>query len=318
MGKFKLLITSHSFGSCGEDVFDKLKKADIDYTLLHSKEILREEDLIEIIGDYDGIIVGADIINKNVLDHANNLKIISKHGVGLDNIDLEEAKKKGIKVAFAKGSNSAAVGELAISMMFDLARNLTLSTNEVKKGLWNRRKGKELGSSTIGIIGTGNIGREVIKRLSPFVKQILLFDSYKVLNLEEEYLNAKYVELEDLLKQSDFVTIHIPLFDETRNLINKDTLALMKKDAYLINCARGGIVNEEDLYFALTNGVIAGAGIDTFIDEPPVNNKLLELDNVVCSPHAGAYTGDAINKMSQLSADAVIAYVNKQEIKNLV
>jgi len=308
MEKFKLLITSHSFGSCGEDVFTKLESAGIEYKTIHSKQILKEEDFLDIIDDYDGVIVGADIISKKVIDKAEKLKIISKHGIGLDNIDLQAAKEKGITVSFARGSNSVAVAELAIAMMMNLARLVDISSKEIKNGEWIRRKGKELSGSVVGVVGTGNIGKELIKRIAAFGSEILMYDQFQDHALEEKY-NARYVNLNELLRRSDFVSLHLPYMPETKDLLDKETLSLMKKDSYLINCARGGIVNEDDLYEALKDKKIAGAAIDTFVDEPPFGSKLLELDNLICTPHLGAYTNQAINNMSQMSAQAIIDFV---------
>jgi len=311
MENLKLLITSHSFGSCGKEVFIELENAGIMYNLIKSNTILKEKDLIDIIVDYDAIIVGADIISEEVIDAAKNLKIIAKHGVGLDNIDLEAAKKNNIKVTVAKDSNSLAVAELAVSMMTALARNITQSTNDIKKGIWDRKKGTELSGSTLGVVGTGAIGKKVIELLYGYHMNILAYDLYPDNEFVNKY-NGKYVGLDDLCRESDFITLHLPLIKDTEDLIDERRFSLMKDGVFLVNAARGGLVDEAALYKFLQSGKLAGAAIDTFSEEPPdKDNPLLKLRNLICTPHIGAYTYDAINKMSRYSAKSVIEFKNQ-------
>ena len=315
MDEFQLLIVSHSFGSCGADVFDKLSSCGIRYTQIHAKEILREKELIELIGPYDGIIVGADIVSRSVIEAGKRLKIIAKHGVGLDNIDLSAAKEHGVAVTFAKDSNRVAVAELTIALMFALARNLVDSTENIRAHRWVRRKGLEFSSATLGVVGTGGIGREVIRRMEHVCGRIVAYDAFP----DESFACAHhfdYVPLEELLSQSDLVTLHVPLVEETRALIRAETLAQMKPTAILVNASRGEVVREADVCAALEQERLGGFGVDTFSQEPPWDSPLLNMERVVMTPHVGAYTSEAINKMSQYSADSVIAFVKGEEVPN--
>lgn len=315
MEEFKLLITSHSFGSCGEDVFDELKAANIQYHHIKSKTILQEEELLEIIGKYDALLVGADVVTERVIEKGKRLQFISKHGVGLDNIDLAATKKYNIPVAIAKNSNSIAVAELAVSMAQSLARNVVQNTNDVKSGEWIRRKGIELTGKTLGVVGTGAIGREVIRLFSGYGMEVLAYDPFQ----DDDYMKSvggMYTSLEDIYKRADVITLHVPLMEETRNLVDGRALSMMKPTAILINTARGGLVDEHALYEALYNCRLGGAGIDAFAEEPPrKDHPLLQLENVICAPHVGAYTKEAIDKMSKFSARHVIAFKKQKEEK---
>lgn len=317
MEPFQVLIVSHSFGSCGKEVFDQLEQAGIRYTQIHSKEILREDELTSLIAPYDGVIVGADIVSRRVIEAGSRLKIIAKHGVGLDNIDLQAAKEHGVAVTFAKNSNSVAVAELAIGMIFALARNLVESTQEIRQKQWIRRKGLELSGATLGVIGTGNIGKEVIARMAPMCKEILAYDAFPDEAFAQQH-RVRYVPLQELLSSSDVVTLHVPLLDETRGMICKKTLAWMKPTAILINAARGEIVNEDDICDALENEQLGGYGVDAFAHEPPWDSRLLQMKQVVMTPHTGAYTHEAIHKMSQYSAQSVIAFARGEAVPNRV
>lgn len=317
MEAFKLLIVSHSFGSCGEDVFEKLAAAGIEYTQIHSKQILNEAELMELIPQYHGVIVGADIVSRSVIEAGKNLKIIAKHGVGLDNVDLEAAKEHQIAVTIGKNSNSVAVAELAIAMMMSLARNLCEHTSNIRNEQWTRFKGVELSASTLGVVGTGSIGKEVIYRMEHFCRRILAYDAYPDRELEREH-GVEYVSLEQLYKESDIITLHVPLLEETKEMICADTLAQMKPGVILVNAARGELADENAVADALESGQLGGLGIDTFTQEPPWGSRLLKQKNVVMSPHMGAYTGEAINKMSQYAAESVISFVQGKPVKNRV
>jgi len=306
MKPFKLLAASPSFASCSEGLLDEMEQAGIEITHLRQKQKLHEADFVGIIQDYDGLIVGADIVSRTVMEHAPRLKIISKHGIGLDNIDLQAAEELGIKVCYAAGSNTVAVAELACAMIMTLARGLVKTTGGVASGEWNRSRGVELMGASLGVLGTGAIGREVIKRMAAFGMRIQAFDPYPNTAFVHKY-GGCYVEFDKLLQQSDFITLHLPLTAETCKMIAAEQLSQMKPGAFLVNAARGGIVDEAALYQALLSGRLAGAGIDTFEDEPPTGNPLLTLDNVVLSPHLGGYTKEAIDKMSRGAAANILS-----------
>ncbi len=307
MKQFKVLITSHSFGKEGREAFGILEKANIIPVLKQKNEIWNEDELCKIITDMDGIIVGADKVTKKVLERANKLKIIAKHGIGVDNIDVEEATKRGIPVAVAMGSNTVAVAELAVGLIFNLARNINICSSETKDGRWKRRIGVELKGKTAGIIGLGRIGKETAKRLHFMGMNLLAYDQFEDKEFAKAY-KVKYVSLEYLLKNSDFISLHVPLTSKTRYIINKDNIDLIKSSAYIINTARGGLIEETALYEALKENRIAGAAVDTFESEPPIGSPLLSLPNVIATPHIGAYTHQSINNMSMLSAKAVVDF----------
>ncbi|MDK2824728.1 MAG: hypothetical protein PWP71_2646 [Clostridia bacterium] len=323
MSKYKVLITAQSFGKEGHEPFEILERANIEPVLKQKEKIWSEDELAEIISDFDGIIIGADKLTKKLIDKASKLKIISKHGVGVDNIDVNAATERGIPVVIAQGSNAVAVAELALALTFDLARNIQQCNLETKKGKWNRIIGVELQGKTAGIIGMGRIGKEVAKRVYYLGMNILAFDLYEDKEFAKNY-SIDYVDLNTLLRKSDFVTLHLPLTKETEKIINKNNICLMKPTAYIINTARGGLIDEEALYEALKNNKIAGAAIDTFELEPPVNSSLLSLSNLIATPHIGAYTHEAINNMSRLAAQAVADFfmgkepyyvINKQALR---
>lgn len=255
-----------------------------------------QNELIEYIKDADAIIVGLEHINKEVLDKCPNLKMISKYGVGLNNIDLEECKTRDIKIGWTGGVNKLSVAEMTLGFMMMLSRNLFITTNQHKNGTWNKSGGFELSGKTLGIIGVGYIGKEVIRLLKPFGCNILVND---IINQDEYYKNnnLKEVSKEEIYKNCDIVTIHTPHNDNTNNMIDLEVLKTMKKTAYILNTARGGIINEQDLKYALQNAIIAGAGIDAYVEEPPTDKEFISLPNLICTPHIGGNSVEAIEAM---------------------
>jgi len=253
-------------------------------------------ELIEYIKDADAIIVGLEPITKEVLDNCPNLKMISKYGVGLNNIDLQECKKRDIAIGWSGGVNKLSVVEMALGFMLMLSRNLFITSNELKQGNWNKSGGFQLSGKTIGIIGVGYIGKELIRLLKPFGCKILVND---IINQDKYYKENNLVEVskEELFKQSDIVTIHTPHNEVTDNMIDLKVLKSMKKTGYILNTARGGIINEDDLKFALINKIIAGAGIDTYIEEPPTDKEFINLPNLICTPHIGGNSSEAVEAM---------------------
>ncbi len=309
MRDFTLLITAHSFGKEGKEPFNILENVGITPVVKRKNQLWTEEELIEIIPGADGIIVGADLVTRKVIEKAEKLKIICKHGVGVDNIDLEAATEKGILVTTGVGSNTTAVAELTVALLLSMARNIPNSNNDIKSGKWIRCVGTELYGKTAGIIGLGRIGKEVAKNLRGLEMKVIAFEPVKDEKFAKEN-KIEFVDLKTLLTQSDIISLHVPLVQKTRNIINSDTIRLMKPNVFLVNTARGGLVDEEALYSALKSKRIAGAAIDTFILEPPFGSKLLELPNVIATPHIGAYTHEAINEMSCMAAKAVADFVS--------
>jgi len=253
------------------------------------------EELVESIADYDGIIVRSRTkVVREVIEAGRKLKIIARAGVGVDNVDVAAATEKGIMVVNAPESTSITVAEHTMGIILSLARKIAIADKSVKEGKWEKSKfmGSELSGKTLGIIGMGRIGSQVATRCKAFNMEILVNDPYITEDVAAR-LGAKIVERDTLFKDSDVISIHVPLTPETRHSISAEQFKQMKNTAFIINCARGGIINEDDLYDSLVNGDIGGAGLDVFENEPPVDSPLLGLDNLVATPHIGASTQEA-------------------------
>ncbi len=269
---------------------------------------LEKEDLLKEIEKIDVLVVrSATKVTADIIEAGKNLKIIARAGTGLDNIDVKVAETKGIKVINTPGANSISVAELAIGMMLACSRHLIRGTNDLKEGKWTKKQleGHEVYKRTVGIIGFGNIGKEVAKRLLTFDMRILAYDPF----VKESDMPVELVDLETIYKESDYITIHVPLTAETKNLINKETISKMKDGVIIINCARGGIINELDIYEALVSGKVYAAGFDVFEIEPPTDElrmKLLALPNVVATPHIGASTFEAQERVGMILVDKLI------------
>ncbi|MFA4719141.1 D-2-hydroxyacid dehydrogenase [Pyrococcus kukulkanii] len=268
-----------------------------------------EEKLLELVKDIEAIIVRSKPkVTRRVIENAPKLKVIARAGVGLDNIDVEAAKEKGIEVVNAPGASSRSVAELAIGLIFAVARKIAYADRRMREGVWAKKEcmGIELEGKTIGIIGFGRIGYQVAKIARALGMNILLYDPYPNEERAKE-VGGKFVDLETLLKESDIVTLHVPLLDSTYHLINEERLKLMKKNAILINAARGAVVDTNALVKALQEGWIAGAGLDVYEEEPlPKDHPLTKLDNVVLTPHIGASTYEAQERAGVEVAEKVV------------
>jgi D-3-phosphoglycerate dehydrogenase len=267
------------------------------------------EELPNVLPAYDGMVVRSRTkVRQPLIDVCPNLKIIVRGGVGLDTIDVDHARSKGIKVMNTPKASSASVAELAIGYMFALARSLFKASATMKAEKWEKKafEGDEIGGKTLGLVGIGNIGKEVAKRATALGMTVLAFDPYVK---EAEYV--KLVSLDELLAQADYISLHLPKTKESTNMIDKAQFEKMKTGVRLINCARGGIVNEDALYDALTNGKVAGAAMDVYAAEPPTDWKLAKLDNVICSPHIGAQTKEAQGRVAAEVADILIEFAKK-------
>jgi len=272
---------------------------------------LNESALQERIADYDALIVRSKTrITASVIAAGTRLKVIGRAGIGVDNIDVDAATEHGIVVFNTPDENATTTAELAIGHLLSLSRHLPQADRSVRQGEWKPRDfvGAELSGKTIGIIGFGTIGRIVTRRCLAFRMRVLAFDPYVVPEVVQE-TGAEPVDLETLLAQADFVTLHCPLNEATSNLLNTDRLNKMKAGARLINCARGGLVDEAALAEALRSGHLAGAAFDVYAKEPPVASPLLEFDNVVLTPHLGASTEEAQQAVSVKIAENVAAFL---------
>jgi D-3-phosphoglycerate dehydrogenase len=271
---------------------------------------LDENDLVQTIPEFHALLVrSATQVTKRVIAAGRNLKVIGRAGSGLDNIDTVEADKNGIMVLNTPGSNSRAVAELVMAMLFNLPRKLFLATESLKKHHWEKSAftGTELAGKSLGLIGFGKIGQEVGKMASGIGMNVLVYKPSPL--TKSPGYEYELVEVKTLLTKSDFVSLHLPKTKQTENMIDRTALKHMKPSAYLINCARGGIVNEKDLLFALNNAMIAGAALDVYQTEPPEDFALIDHPKVLCTPHIGASTSESQYRVGRDIVTSVMQYL---------
>jgi D-3-phosphoglycerate dehydrogenase len=271
------------------------------------RDDITPEDLMTTLPDYDGMVVRSRTkVRKDLIDVCPNLKVIVRGGAGLDTIDHEYAKSKGIAVMNTPLANSKSVAELAIGYMLMLARSLYKASETMKAEKWEKKSfvGDEIGGKTLGLIGIGNIGKETAKRATAMDMTVVAYDPY----VTETSNGIKLVTLDELLAQADYISLHLPKTKESTGMISTEQFTKMKNGVRIINCARGGIVDENALYEALTSGKVAGAALDVFNEEPPTDWKLAKLDNVIASPHIGAATKEAQARVGAEVAEKLIAF----------
>ena len=313
----KILITPRSFASFSDKPLKMLTERGYEIKRNNTGRPYKKEEMLKLIKDVDGIIIGIDELSAEIIEKANALKVISKYGIGLDNIDINMATNKKIVITNTPTANVDAVADLTFGFILSLARRIPEADRKTKSGKWEKITGKSVWEKTLGIIGLGKIGRQVVKRAQGFKMNILVYDLVKDEKFAQSY-NIKYVNLEELLQRSDYITIHIPLNDATRGMISYEELEKIKESAFLINTSRGGIVDEEALYNALRNNKLRGAALDVYSNEPPVESSLKELDNVILTPHIAAYTEEAIDNMSIQAAQNLIDVLEGRKPKNRV
>lgn len=307
----KILITPRTFGMIDSRPIEYLRNQGYDLIINPFGRLLTEEEMINLISDMDGIIVGLDPINANVIASAQKLKIISKYGVGVDNIAVDCATQQKIMVTNTPGANSLAVAELTLGLILDVARQISFSDRRLRQNQWGKYHGFELKNKTLGLIGTGQIGREVAVRAKGFGMKIIGHD----LHPDPEWartIGGVYMSLNELLSSADIISLHLPLAEDTYHMISSQEFSLMKSSAILINTARGGIVDEEALLEALQNKEIIGAGLDVYENEPPIDSPLRSLDNVVLTSHIGAHTFEAISRMGKMAAENLVAGLSQK------
>jgi D-3-phosphoglycerate dehydrogenase len=309
----KVLITDNLHESC-INIFEE-NSFSVDF-----KPGLSEDEIVEIINSYNVHIVrSATKVTGRIIDAGSNLELIGRAGTGVDNIDVDAASKKGIIVMNTPGGNTISAAELSISLIMALCRNIPQADKSMKEGRWDRKKyaGVELFGKKLGIIGLGKIGREVAKRALAFDMEILGYDPLLSKTLAGE-MGIKLVGLNDIYKEADIISVHVPLTAETTNLISSDEIELCKEGVKIINCARGGIVDEQAVLDGIESGKISGAAFDVFNEEPPANRKLVDHPKVICTPHLGASTKDAQEKVARQIAHQIINYYKGSEYKGLV
>jgi D-3-phosphoglycerate dehydrogenase len=295
--------------SINQTGIDILKKAgmQVDY-----KPNILTDELLSIVKEYQVILVRSRTkITREIIQAASNAKIIARAGVGLDNIEVTAAEEKGIRVVNAPEAAINAVSELTVGNMISLARSIPLADSEMKRGKWIKKNlmGTELSGKYLGIIGVGNIGRNVGRIAKALRMNIIGYDPYPI---DRDYIKEVgliVTDLNTLIQSADFITCHVPLLEETKHLFNAELISNMKSTAYIINASRGGVIDETALYNALCNGSIAGAALDVFETEPPINNLLIELPNVICTPHIAAQTKEAQELTSIVIAEKIIQII---------
>jgi len=302
--KYKILCTD-GFSQAGLDELAKSDILEIDY-----KKSLSHDELLGVISDYDGLVVrSSSIVSRDIIDAGNRLKIIARAGVGTDNIDIPAATERGILIVNAPAGNTISTAEFSFSLLLSLARHIPQSAAAMASGRWEKKrfKGNEVAFKTLGVVGLGRIGREVAKRGQAFKMKVIGYDPF----LGDDKISALGVEpkaIDVLLKEADFITVHTPLTDETRGLISANELSMMKSSARIVNCARGGIIDEDALADALRDGVIAGAALDVYSVEPYDRDTFKGLENIVLTPHLGASTFEAQDAVAKEAASAVMQF----------
>ena len=309
MEKPTVLIEARPFCVFDDKPFNELKKQDINIIDMRGKGI-EDPDFVTALKQADAVLCGNDlVVNDALLDTAPGLKAIAKMGAGLDTVDIDAASRHNAIVFHTPGVNNQAVADHAFALILSLARKIVFCDQSLRSKQWEHTKimGLEIWQKTLGLIGLGAIGRNVALRARGFDMKVVAYDPYWPEAFAKEQ-GIERMDVSQLLEVSDVISLHTPLIPETASLIDKKAMARMKSTALLINTSRGGIINEEDLYQALKNGEIAGAGIDVFEIEPPTDSKLLELDNVVLTPHTAAFTTEAMNSMNVEIVRQLIAW----------
>jgi D-3-phosphoglycerate dehydrogenase len=313
----KILVTSKSFGEYNPQAIKLLEE--------HGFEIIRSdtanpnvEDICRQIKGVDVLIVGNDTIDASVINAADKLKLIHMHGTGLDAIDVKSATKNNIYVANTPGANKNAVAEMIVLQMLAVGRKLNAHVELLKTGEWKRYAGHELSNSTVGIIGMGNIGRRVVELLSGFNVSMIAYDPVIDTAWADEHRVEFLSDIDAIFRQADWLVLSLPLTDKTKYLVNQHTLSLMKPTAYLINAARGELIDEDALCQAISEKWIAGAALDTFIDEPPPINSPIRLSGVLMTPHIGATSIETSATVSQMVAQNIVDILIYKEIKSAV
>lgn len=312
----KVLITPRSFAKYNQEPYERLKANGFEVIQNPVNDILTKEEMKKYLQDVDGIILGVDPLDQEVLKHANKLKVISKYGVGTDNIDKTYCEENNIAVTITNGANSNAVADYAFTLMLGVARRISEIDSGCHNLDWSKKVAVDVYGKKLGVLGLGAIGKGVVERAKGFHMEVYGYDIYK----DETYLKENditFSEIETMIKECDFISIHLPLLDTTKHLIHYELLKKAKPNLIIVNTARGGIINEDDLYRAIKEKLILGAGIDVFEKEPAHDSKLLKLPQVIVGSHCAASTIDAVDQMSLMAVDNLIqAWNEREEIKN--
>jgi D-3-phosphoglycerate dehydrogenase len=313
----KVLITTIPFGDKNRLPLDLLENAGIEYLINPFNKKITEEQLADIITDFDSIIAGTEPITENVMSRASNLKFISRVGIGLDSVDLLASQKRGVKVSYTPDAPSLAVAELTLGLMFSLLRSIHISNFQMHQGNWHRFFGRRLEKVTVGIIGVGRIGSGVLKRLKAFgTSKIMVNDILPNRELDHDY-NLDWTTKEKIYKEADIISLHIPLTQITKKLILKDHLLSMKSDAIIINTSRGGIINEHDLYEVMESGHLSGAAIDVF-EQEPYDGQLRKIERCLLTAHMGSMSVDCRTRMEIEATEETVRFFSDIELEGEV
>jgi len=314
----KILVTPTSFKPAkGGSALELLRSFSENLVFNPGEKPLTEDELIPLLDGCEGFIAGLDFITRKVIENAPELKVISRYGTGIDRVDLKAAKEKDVVVCNTPKVNAEAVADLAFALLLGVARKIPMLDRKTREGEWIRPVGFELYKKTFGIIGLGAIGKASAKRATGFSMKILAYDPV----INREYTEANGIistSFDEVIKEADFISLHLPYTDKNRNIIGAEEMKKMKKGAVIINTARGGLIDEDAVYELLKSGHLGGLGIDAFEMEPPGPSPLFTLDNVVVTPHTGAYTAEAISAMANLSVTNLIEVLSGKECPNVV
>lgn len=306
----KILITPRGYANSGEEFAQLFHEKGYETLINKTGSPYTREEFVNLAKDATGIIFGVEEMNEELFKECKNLKAAVKFGVGLDNIDLDAAKDHNVLVGRAVGSNTNAVAETALTLMLMTAKHILKSAITVRDGQWLKISGFELTGKTVGIIGFGNIGQRVAKLCNAFDMKVLAYDPFPIDNEIIDGLGVEMVSTDKIYRESDFITLHLPLNDDTRDMIGLEEFKMMKRTASVINTARGGIVNEKALYDALKEGLIYAAGFDVFTQEPPVMEgwikELVHMDNFILLSHIAARTEEAEINSSRIATEKML------------
>lgn len=312
----KIFVSTHPFSSTSDLPMKLIQENSFLLSVNEHGRKITSVELAHDIKDAEVLIAGTEKITEEVLQNAPNLKLISRVGIGLDGIDFDLCKRYGVRVAYTPDAPTMAVAELCVGLILDLARKISITDKAIKNGFWNRHMGMLLYGKTVGIFGLGRIGKSLVHLLSPFNVKFKVYDLIPDLAFGKLY-NIEFLSKEEVLKYSDILSINVPLKNDTVDYITMKEFKQMQSHAILINTARGGIVNESDLYQALQENIIAGAAIDVF-EEEPYKGDLTKLDNVVLTCHMGASTIDSRTDMEVQALEEAIRFKNNLPLKNEV
>ena len=313
----KVLITTVPFGDKNRLPLELLENENIEYLINPLNKKLTEDELADLVTDFDVIIAGTELISEKVMQRASNLKLISRVGIGLDSVDLLAAEKRGIKVSYTPDAPAPAVAELTIGLMLSLLRSVQVSNLQLHHGKWHRYFGRRLSEITVGIIGLGRIGTGILRGMSGFnVPRILVNDIEPNKDLNFEH-NIEWVGKETIYEEADVISLHLPLTHLTKNMIKKEELLSMKQDAIIINTARGGIINEKDLYDVLQQGHLSGAAIDVFNQEP-YDGSLKEIDRCILTAHMGSMSVDCRTRMEIEATEEAVRFLTGKKLEGEV